>query len=147
VIDDREQYANSTRFPRASQTLAINFFSAFDHISVKSSSYIVIVTRGHQYDGEILEHALRTSASYIGMIGSLRKVETIYERLLKHGVPIERLKRVHAPIGIELGAVTPEEIAISIIAQLIRIRRVVNDLSRDKSELMYSFFHKNNVSS
>ena len=147
VIDDREQYANSTRFPRASQTLAINFLSAFDHISVKSSSYIVIVTRGHQYDGEILERSLQTSARYIGMIGSKRKVETIYERFLKHGVPIERLKRVHAPIGIELGAVTPEEIAISIMAQLIRIRRVVNDLSRDKSELMYSFFHKNDVSS
>ncbi len=147
VIDDREQYANSVRFPKAAQTLAIDFLSAFDHISVKSSSFIVITTRGHQYDEEILERALQTSASYIGMIGSRRKIETIYERLLKHGVPIAQLKRVHAPIGIELGAVTPEEIAISIVAQLIRIRHGMNGLSIDKSELMYSFFHKNDVSS
>ncbi|MGD1045040.1 MAG: XdhC family protein [Bacteroidota bacterium] len=73
VIDDREQYANSTRFPTAAQTLAIDFQSAFDHISIKSSSYIVITTRGHRYDEEILERALQTSAGYIGMIGSRRK--------------------------------------------------------------------------
>jgi xanthine dehydrogenase accessory factor len=145
VIDDREQFANSARFPRAAQTLAIDFLSAFDHISPKSSSYIVIATRGHQSDEEILERALHTSVKYIGMIGSRRKVESIYERLIKHGVPIEQLKSVYAPIGIEIDAVTPEEIAISIVAQLIRIRHGLNDLSRDKLEVMYSFFHKNDV--
>jgi xanthine dehydrogenase accessory factor len=79
------------------------------------------------------------------MIGSRRKVESIYERLLTNGVPLEQLKRVYAPIGLEIDAVTPEEIAVSIAAQLIRRRRGSKDISRDKSEVMYSFFHKNNV--
>ena len=130
---------------RRYSALTIDFLSAFDHISIKSSSYIVIATRGHRFDEEILERALHTSAQYIGMIGSRRKIETIYERLLQHGFSIEQLKRVYAPIGIEVGAVTPDEIAISIVAQLIRIRRGMKDFTRDKSELMYSFFHKNDV--
>jgi xanthine dehydrogenase accessory factor len=145
VIDDREQYANAARFPKAAQTMAMDLHSALDHISIKSSSYIVIATREHGYDEEILRRVLHTSAKYIGMIGSRRKVETIYERLLKQGVPIDQLKRVYAPIGIDIEAGTPEEIAISIVAQLIRIRRGAKDLSKDKSEVMYSFFHKNDV--
>ena len=145
VIDDREQYANAARFPKAVQILATDFHSALDHISLISSSYIVIATREHRYDEEILGRALQTPAQYIGMIGSRRKVQTIYEHLLKQGVNIEQLDRVYAPIGIEISAVTPEEIAISIMAQLIRIRHGMIDFSKDKSEVMYSFFHKNDV--
>ena len=145
VIDDREQYSNTARFPKAVQILTMDFQSAFNHISPKSSSYIVIATREHRYDEEILGRALQSSAAYIGMIGSRRKVESIYERLLTNGVPLEQLKRVYAPIGLEIDAVTPEEIAVSIAAQLIRRRRGSKDISRDKSEVMYSFFHKNNV--
>jgi xanthine dehydrogenase accessory factor len=147
VIDDREQYTSTARFPKAAQILPMDFQSACDHISIKSSSYIVIATREHQYDEIILGRALQSSATYIGMIGSRRKVETIYNRLLKDGIPLEQLKRVYAPIGIEIEAVTPDEIAVSIAAQLIRVRHGLKDLSRDKSEVMYSFFHKNVVPS
>jgi xanthine dehydrogenase accessory factor len=147
VIDDREQFVNSVRFPKAAQTMLIDFLCAFDHITLSSSSYIVIATRGHQYDEAILERALQTPVRYIGMIGSRRKVESIYERLLKNGVSIEKLKHVYAPIGMDIGAVTLEEIAISIVSQLIRVRRNENDSTKDKSEVMYSFFHKNDVPS
>jgi len=123
VVDDREKYANKERFPLAEQTLAVDFHEAFRLLSVDSSAYIAIVTRGHKFDEEILEQALRTGARYIGMIGSKRKVLATFEHLLDRGVPIESLRRVHAPMGIEIGAVTAEEIAISIIAQLINVRR------------------------
>jgi xanthine dehydrogenase accessory factor len=145
VIDDREQYAQPARFPKAAQILAMDFLRAFDHISVKSSSYIVIATHGHRPDEEILERSLRSTAGYIGMIGSRRKIATIYERLQKRGVSQRQMERVYAPIGVELGAVTPEEIAVSIVAQLIRVHRKMKDEAGDKSELMYSFFHKNDV--
>lgn len=147
VIDDREQFVNSVRFPKAAQTLLIDFLCAFDHITLSSSSYIVIATHGHQYDEAILERALQTPVRYIGMIGSRRKVESIYERLLKNGVSIEKLKHVYAPIGMDIGAVTPEEIAMSIVSQLILVRRKENDNAKHKSEVMYSFFHKNDVPS
>jgi xanthine dehydrogenase accessory factor len=147
VIDDREEYARAIRFPKAAQLLTMNFLCAFDHITITPTSYIVIVTRGHQFDEEVLERALQSNAGYIGMIGSRRKIEAIYRRLQEKGVSRERLEQVYAPIGIELGAVTPAEISISILAQLIRIRRRAHDGPRDKSELMYSFSHKNNVQS
>jgi xanthine dehydrogenase accessory factor len=147
VIDDREQFVNSGRFPKAAQTMLIDFLCAFDHITFSSSSYIIIATRGHHFDEEILKRSLQTPVKYIGMIGSRRKVESIYERLLKNGVSIEKLKHVYAPIGMDIGAVTPEEIAMSIVSQLIRVRRKENDSTKDKSEVMYSFFHKNDVPS
>lgn len=136
VVDDREKYSNKTRFPEATQTLAIDFQEAFRHVTVKPSTYIVIVTRGHQYDEILLEQALKTPAKYIGMIGSKRKVLTTYEHLIERGITIEQLKRVHAPMGIEIGAVTAEEIAVSIVAQLIRVRRGEQFQLGDKSSVM-----------
>ncbi len=123
VIDDRKEYANAERFPEADRTVAVEFHDAFNHVTVGPSTYIVIVTRGHRSDEEVLEGAVRTPAKYVGMIGSRRKVLTTYEHLLARGVPIDSLRRVHAPVGLEIGAVTAEEIGVSIVAELIRVRR------------------------
>lgn len=136
VVDDRPQYANPQRFPAADQTLAVEYYEAFSRLSIKLSSYIVIVTRGHRSDEEILEEAIKTPARYIGMIGSKRKVLTTYEHLVERGVPTESLKRVHAPMGLEIGAVTAEEIGVSVVAELIRVRRGENIPLTHKSEEM-----------
>jgi xanthine dehydrogenase accessory factor len=123
VIDDREEYANSGRFPEAAQTLVAEIDEAFQQIPFNSSTSIVIVTRGHSTDEAILERAVKTSARYIGMIGSTKKVITTYSQLRKQGVPIPLLKRVAAPIGLDIGAVSAEEIAVSILAEVIQVRR------------------------
>jgi xanthine dehydrogenase accessory factor len=123
VIDDRPDYANKERFPEADKVLVIKDFSrAFDGLEIDRDSYIVIVTRGHQYDRAVLEQALKTNAGYIGMISSRRKREAIYEYLMAHGVSKGQLEQVHSPIGIDIGGETPEEIAVSIAAELIKVR-------------------------
>jgi xanthine dehydrogenase accessory factor len=93
-------------------------------VRIDGHSYIVIVTRGHQHDGIVLEQAVRTEARYIGMIGSKRKTMTLLQNLRDKGVPQERLDRVYAPIGVSIGAVTAEEIALSIVSELVKIRRL-----------------------
>ncbi|MBI1805512.1 MAG: XdhC family protein [Ignavibacteria bacterium] len=123
VVDDRDKFANPTRFPEAVQTLAVDFLEGFNRLSIKPSTYIVIVTRGHHHDEEILGRVVETSARYIGMIGSKRKVLTTYGHLIERGISPETLCRVHAPMGIEIGALTAEEIAISVVAELINERR------------------------
>lgn len=137
VVDDRKQYANPERFPEASQTLATDFDEAFNKLQVKSSTYMVIVTRGHQYDEHVLEQALKTPAKYIGMIGSKRKVLKTYEHLTQRGASSDTLQRVHAPMGIEIGATSAEEIGISIVAQLIAVRRGEKSPYADKSEKIH----------
>jgi xanthine dehydrogenase accessory factor len=122
VVDDREQFANRERFPWADE-IHTNFDSAFDTIKPNLSTYLVVVTRGHRDDMRVLRWALGTDARYIGMIGSRRKVLSVYESLEKEGVDPKRFKDVHAPVGLDIGALTPEEIAISIVAELIAIRR------------------------
>jgi xanthine dehydrogenase accessory factor len=133
VIDDREKYANPQRFPEADKTIVSDFTSVFDNLKISKSTYIVIVTRGHNYDEQVLEHAIKTPAKYIGMIGSKRKVLTTYEHLRERGITGEQLKRVYAPIGLDISAVTAEEIAISIIAEVIRIRRGIEKSLRHMS--------------
>ncbi|HEY6952834.1 MAG TPA: XdhC/CoxI family protein [Bacteroidota bacterium] len=123
VIDDREEFANPDRFPGASRVLASEYDKAYTKIEVKPSTFIVIVTRGHQSDESVLEKAIRTPARYIGMIGSKRKVIATFKNLVERGVTLAELKRVHAPIGLDIGAVTAEEIAVSIVAELVRVRR------------------------
>lgn len=136
IVDDRKEYANRERFPEAAQTLAVEYHNAFNQLIVRSSTYIVIVTRGHRSDEEILERALKTPAKYIGMIGSKRKVLTTYEHLADRGTPLRDLKRVHAPMGVEIGAVTTEEIGISVVAQLVHVRRGGPLPLKHKSEVM-----------
>jgi xanthine dehydrogenase accessory factor len=122
VIDDREMFANRERFPEADEVIVSKFEECFDRFAIDESSYIVIVTRGHLYDGFVLEQAVKTNARYIGMIGSKKKIRTLYENLIEKGVPKETLNRVHAPIGLDIHSETPEEIGVSIIAELIKAR-------------------------
>jgi len=122
VIDDREMFANRERFPDADEVVVSEFEKCFDHLNIDESGYIVIVTRGHLYDGFVLEQAVRTNARYIGMIGSKKKIRTLYENLMKEGIPKDALDRVRAPIGIDINSETPEEIAVSIVAELIKVR-------------------------
>jgi xanthine dehydrogenase accessory factor len=123
VIDDREMFANRERFPEADEVIVTEFEEAFEQLTIDQSSYIVIVTRGHLYDGLILGKAVKTDAHYIGMIGSKKKIQTLYQNLLKKGISRGVLDRVHAPIGLDIHSETPEEIAVSIAAQLIKERR------------------------
>jgi len=123
VADDRELYANRERFPEAREILAGEMDEIMSGLAPSDSSYIVIVTRGHRHDMRVLRWALDTPAHYIGMIGSGRKVLAVYEQLEAQGVSPESFKRVFAPIGLEIAAATPEEIAIAIVAELIAIRR------------------------
>jgi xanthine dehydrogenase accessory factor len=122
VIDDREMFANQERFPEVDEVIVSEFEKCFDQFNMDDSSYIVIVTRGHLYDGFVLEQAVKTTARYIGMIGSKKKIKTLYQNLMKKGISKEALKRVHAPIGLEINSETPEEIAVSIVAELIKVR-------------------------
>jgi len=123
VVDDRESYANRERFPDAREVIADDFDVALAHMHVPESAYIVIVTRGHRDDMRVLRWAVNANARYLGMIGSQRKTIAIYKELEKEGVPAEKFANVHAPVGLEIGAVTPEEIAVAIVAEMIAIRR------------------------
>ncbi len=122
VIDDRAEYANRERFPEADEILVVPFSQALEYIQVTDNSYITIITRGHISDKTVLKSALQTSPAYIGMIGSSRKRDQIYQALIKEGIPRERLDEVHSPIGLDIKAETPEEIAVSIVAELIKAR-------------------------
>jgi xanthine dehydrogenase accessory factor len=126
VTDDRSSYATTERFPAAREVHALDFDEAMQKLDPNESSYIVIVTRGHRDDMRILRWAVQTRARYIGMIGSKRKVIEIFKTLQKEGVPAHLFDRVHAPVGLDIGAVTPEEIAVAITAELIAVRRNVN---------------------
>jgi len=123
VIDDREEFANDTRFPSARQVRVIpGFVNVFDGLEIDSHTYIVILTRGHLHDQTVLEQALKTAPAYIGMIGSRTKRNKIYDTLMKKGVSEEQLTRVHSPVGLSIGAQTPAEISISIMAEIIGVR-------------------------
>jgi xanthine dehydrogenase accessory factor len=122
VVDDREAFANLQRFPMA-QDVFTSYERAFEKIQPNASTYLVIVTRGHKEDMRVLAWAVRTQARYVGMIGSKRKVLSVYKALEKEGYRPEEFERVYAPMGLEIGALSPEEIAISIVAELIAVRR------------------------
>jgi xanthine dehydrogenase accessory factor len=133
VVDDREAYANAERFPDAREIIADDFDAVTARIRVPESSYVVIVTRGHRDDMRILRWAVNANARYLGMIGSRRKTIAIYKELEKEGIASEKFARVHAPVGLEIGAVTPEEIAVAIVAEMIAVRRgAVTDIASKK---------------
>ena len=125
VADDRDSYANAERFPGARQILASDFDQTLAELAVNDSAFIVIATRGHRDDLRILRWAVQTPARYIGMIGSRRKAITVYRQLVAEGLRPELFERVHSPVGLDIGAVTPEEIAVAIVAELIANRRNV----------------------
>jgi len=123
VADDREPFANRERFPDARDIHAGDLDATLSKLAPSADSYIAIVTRGHRHDIRVLRWALNTPAHYIGMIGSGRKVVSLFQKLETEGVARESLMRIFAPIGLEINAGTPEEIAISIVAELIAVRR------------------------
>jgi xanthine dehydrogenase accessory factor len=122
VIDDRDEFANPQRFPTADRLMVCPVAEAFERIAVTPATYIVIVTRGHVHDRDVLRAALNSRPAYLGMIGSRRKRELIYASLMDEGVAAGKLAQVYCPIGIAIGAQTPEEIAVSIVAELIQVR-------------------------
>ena len=118
VIDDRTDFANKKRFPEASTVIAGDIEEAIDGHRMTRNTAVVIVTRGHKYDYQALAAAARSNAGYIGLMGSRRKVTLIYRQLIDDGVAPDRLRDIHAPIGLDIGAVSPEEIAVSIMAEI-----------------------------
>jgi xanthine dehydrogenase accessory factor len=123
VLDDREEFANKHRFREAQDIKVLSSFeNAFSTLLINQNSFIVIVTRGHVHDKTVLIQALKSKAGYIGMIGSRKKRDAIYASLLNHGFTNNDLERVHSPIGLEIKADTPEEIGISIVAELVQVR-------------------------
>ena len=117
------------------QALFTSYEDAFTKIQPNASSYLVIVTRGHKEDMRVLAWAVRTSARYIGMIGSKRKVLSVYKALEQEGYRAEEMERVYAPMGLDIGALSPEEIAVSIVAELIAVRRNAETLAHKKLRL------------
>lgn len=129
VMDDRPEFANEQRFPDASAIKVIKDYSRWtEDFSIDEKSFIVIVTRGHLHDKEALARALKTNAGYIGMIGSRKKRNTIYKALIEEGFTEEDIQRVHSPIGLAIDAETPEELAVSIIAEMIQVRAALKKL-------------------
>jgi xanthine dehydrogenase accessory factor len=124
VIDDREEYCQPQRFPTAKRLIVAPIDQALSGLEVDSSTYCIIVTRGHNHDEEALYHLAETPARYVGMIGSRRKIRLIFEDLLREGISRESLQKVYAPVGFEIGSQTVPEIAISIVAELIAHRNL-----------------------
>ena len=128
VMDDREEYANRENFPDADLIVVGDFDESFNCLDFTGNEYVVIVTRSHELDAVVLEQALRRSARYIGMIGSKRKVEAIFNIMRRKGFEEKDIESIHAPIGIPIDAETPGEIAVSIVAQLITARNAAHDI-------------------
>ena len=131
VVDDRAAFANKERFPMA-QEVFTSYEEAFAKIQPNAATYLVIVTRGHKDDMRVLAWAVRTQGRYVGMIGSKRKVLSVYKALEQEGYRHEEFERVYAPMGLEIGALSPEEIAISIVAELIAVRRNAESAAHKK---------------
>jgi xanthine dehydrogenase accessory factor len=123
VIDNREAFANRERFPEADEVFADEYEDVFPKLPIRDTSYLIIVTRGHRDDMRVLRWAAQTDARYIAMIGSKRKVIGVVKELEKEGFPRSVFERIFAPMGLEIGAITPEEIAVSVVAEMIALRR------------------------
>jgi xanthine dehydrogenase accessory factor len=127
VMDDRADYASRERFPEPIETRVIDSFKKLPELGIDGDSYLVIVTRGHLFDKDVLEQVLRSNAAYIGMIGSRGKRDLVYAEIMSHGFSKEELERVYSPIGTNIGAETPEELALSIVGELVKVRSEKNE--------------------
>jgi xanthine dehydrogenase accessory factor len=123
VVDNRESFANRERFPEAAEVHAGEYEEVFPQLAINETSYLIIVTRGHRDDMRVLKLALSTPARYLAMIGSKRKVLNVVRELEKEGLDRRALEKIHAPMGLDIGAISPEEIAISVAAEMIAVRR------------------------
>jgi len=137
VADDRPSFANTARFPDAEHVICESFERVFDKISINSSSYVVIVTRGHRHDMDCYRKIAHLNMAYVGMIGSKRRIKGLKEQLEAEGFLKEHMEKLNAPIGLDIGAITPEEIALSILAQVVSFRRksVAGDIKVNSPEL------------
>ncbi len=127
VLDDRQEFANRERFPNVAEVIVLDSFQrALEGLEINADSYLVLVTRGHAHDHTVLRQALKTKAGYIGMIGSRRKRDAVYAAMAKEGFVQQDFDRVFSPIGLAIMAETPEEIAVSIVAELIQVRAEKN---------------------
>ncbi|HXW06729.1 MAG TPA: XdhC/CoxI family protein [Vicinamibacterales bacterium] len=126
VVDDREKFANRERFPAADEVRVEPIAEWLHAADLPASAYVVVVTRGHQHDLDAMRALAARDLKYLGLIGSRAKVVRIFDALAAEGMPAECLQRTHAPIGLDIGAVTPAEIAVSILAELIAVRRGVD---------------------
>ncbi len=138
IVDDRESFANRERFPEADSIYAGEYEQTFQQLEVNDSSYLIIVTRGHRDDMRVLRWAVTTTARYIAMIGSKRKVISVVKELEKEGIPREAFEKISAPMGLEIGAVTPEEIAVSVVAEMIAVRRQPESKWREISKSIFT---------
>ncbi|MDO8613614.1 MAG: XdhC family protein [Dehalococcoidia bacterium] len=123
VVDDRPDYANQERFPEAGRVVCGDFAEVLGELPIDSNTYVVTVTRGHKHDEISLRQVAGSAAAYVGMIGSRRRVAAVLQHLIDDGLDPEAVRRVHTPIGLDIGAETPEEIAVSIMAEVVQVRR------------------------
>jgi len=138
VIDNREAFANRERFPEAVEVIAGEYEEVFPKLDIRDTCYLVIVTRGHRDDMRVLQQAVGTTARYIAMIGSRRKVIGVVRELEKEGIPRDVLGRLFAPMGFEIGAITPEEIAVAVVAEMIAVRRAPESEWRTLSKSVFA---------
>lgn len=122
IVDDRPEFANRERFPDVDRIVVNDFVSGLRELDIKPNTFIIVATRGHKYDDVALLEAAKTQARYVGLVGSKRKALLIYRSLLEEGIPIERVREIYSPIGLDLGGRTPEEIALSILAEIEKVR-------------------------
>jgi xanthine dehydrogenase accessory factor len=138
IVDNREAFANRDRFPEADEIFAEEYEEVFPKLPIRDTSYVVIVTRGHRDDMRVMRWAVGTNAKYIAMIGSKRKVIGVVKELEKEGIPREAFERTFAPMGLDIGAITPEEIAVSIVAEMIAMRRTPETGWRSLSKSVFA---------
>ena len=138
VIDNREAFANRDRFPEADEIFAAEYEEVFPKLAIRDTSYLIIVTRGHRDDMRVLRWAVETNAKYIAMIGSKRKVIGVIKQLEKEGIQRAAFERIFAPMGLEIGAITPEEIAISVVAEMIAVRRTPDTEWRNAAKSIFA---------
>ena len=138
IVDNRDTFANRDRFPEAGEIYAAEYEEVFPKLTVHESTYLIIVTRGHRDDMRVLRWAAGTPARYVAMIGSKRKVIAVVKELEKEGLTREQLARIYAPMGLEIGAISPEEIAISVAAEMIAVRRNPQSGWRDLSMSIFA---------
>lgn len=149
VLDDRPDFATRERFPDADRLIRVDFSDPFADVPIHERSHLLLVTRGHKYDYECLIRALRADPppAYIGMIGSRRRVRATFVQLINDGMEHDLIDRIHAPVGLDIGAETPEEIAVAVAAELIRLRRGgTGDSLKDVERVSQRFFKTSNES-
>ncbi len=136
ISDDRQNFANSERFPGAEKIVVQPFETGLSDFEISSEDFILIVTRGHSHDQTALRKAIETPARYVGLVGSRRKIRILVRNLLEEGTPPEAFRNLYAPIGLEIGSETPEEIAVSVVAELIALQKGVHQRSQKQQFIM-----------